>query len=242
MPWLTFYYPVLDALSKGPVIRRAVGMGLRGVGVLIALGGLAGIIKLLKLILQPGIPAEATIGGLLLAVLVGAALLCVVQICFYRARSIVRLLDSSYTVVPIVSLAMRAFGEVVGTLGVAAGIGGFFTILLSGPFGAQLLGASGLPSIFFSESSSQSSFVAGLSVLAYAGVMSFAAVLFFYFLAEISVAFVDIARRLEQQTLSGEASSANSNVAKCARCGSAMDSDSEFCEQCGAVRVMVAGT
>jgi hypothetical protein len=85
MSAFTFYYPVLDALSRGPVVRKAVAIVLRLVGVLLALGGLMGIIKLLKEILQPNVPAEATIGGLLLGALVTVALLCVVQICFYSS-------------------------------------------------------------------------------------------------------------------------------------------------------------
>ncbi|MDQ2899954.1 MAG: hypothetical protein M3Y07_09160 [Acidobacteriota bacterium] len=137
MSAFTFYYPVLDALNRGPVIRKAVAIALRVVGILIALGGLAGIITVLKLIFQTNVPAELTIGGLLLAGLVAVALLCIVQICFYRARSIDALSESDYTVVPIVSIALRAIGEVIGTLGVAAATGGFFAILLGGSSGRR---------------------------------------------------------------------------------------------------------
>jgi hypothetical protein len=240
MSVLTFYYPVLNALSRGPIIRKAVAIGLRVIGVLIALGGLAGIITLLKLILTPNVPSEATLGGLLLAGLITIALLCVVQICFYRARAIDALPNSDYTVVPIGSITLRAIGEIVGTLGLATAVGGSVAILLSGPVGAQLLGESGLPRIFFRESSSQSSFVAGVSVLAYAAMMSFAAVLFFYFLAEISVVLVDIAGRLTRQ--SADAAFAPSAVVKCARCAAALDPESDFCDQCGASRVTAART
>lgn len=239
MSLLTFYYPVLNALSRGPVIRKAVAIGLRIVGGLIALAGLFGIITLLKFILQPGVPPEATLGGLLLAGLITVALLCVVQICFYRARAIDTLPNSDYTVIPIISITLRAIGEILGTLGLATAIGGFLVILLSsGELGTQLLGASGLPGIFLPGSSPQSSFVAGLSVLAYAAMMSFAAVLFFYFLAEYVVVQVDIARRLEPQ--SARTAFAPSTAVKCVRCGAALDPESEFCDQCGTSRAMAA--
>jgi ribosomal protein S27AE len=68
--------------------------------------------------------------------------------------------------------------------------------------------------------------------------MSFATVLFFYFLAEISVALVDVARRLEQQAATTGAPA--SAAAECPRCGASMESDSEFCDQCGAGRTMAA--
>jgi hypothetical protein len=203
-------------------------------GGLIALGGLAGIVNLLKTVMQPGVPAEATIGGLLLAALIVVALVCIVQICFYRARSVDALRDSDYTVVPIVSIAARACGEIVGTLGMAVGVGGFFAILLSGPFGAQLLGESGLPSIFLHESASQSSFIAAVSVLAYAAAMSVASVLFLYFFAEICLALVDVASQLQRRSAATVGSIPA--AVKCAGCGARMELDSEFCEQCGAPR------
>lgn len=172
--------------------------------------------------------------------LVAIALLCIVQSCFYRARSIEALPDSNYTVVPVVSMALRASAEVVGRSASPRASAGFFVILLSGPFGAQLLGESGLPGIFFRGPSSQSSFVAGLSVLAYTATTSFAPILFFYYIAEMSLAWVDAARRLEQ--LSPRPAGAATIAVKCARCGASLETDSDFCDQCGASRAMAART
>lgn len=119
---------------------------------------------------QTNVPAGLTIGSLLLAGLIAVALFCVVQICFYRALSIDALSESNYTVVPIVSIALRAIGEVNRN-----------------PWG---------------RSRNRRLLRHPARRLVRAATMSFAAVLFFYFLAEISVVTVDIARHLQRQPAS----------------------------------------
>lgn len=242
---LTFFYPVLDALSRGPIIRRATSIGLRIVGILVGLTGLAGVVGILQLVFQQGVPPEATIGGILVAALVAAALYCVVQVCFYRASSVDALPVSDYTVVPIVSVVLRALGEGMATLGVAAGVGGFLALLLSGPFGGVVLDASGLPSWFVSRPSSASSFIAAVSVLAYALVLAFLILLSSYFLAEIALAWVDAARRLEglagsrvvppvSPAQGAPAAGHLSQMMRCAGCDGEMTPGDAFCAHCGA--------
>lgn len=241
MAALTFYYPVLDALSRGPIIRKTVAVCLRALGILLTLAGLAGIVAVLKLILQPNLPVEATIGGLLLIIVLATALWCVVQVCFYRARTIALLPNSDYTVVPIISLLLRALGEIAATLGVAAGVGGFLAILLSGPLGAELLEQTKLFGFFIRPSYSPSSFIGGLFVLGYAAVMSFGIVLTFYVLAEGLVAIIDIARRVEAiSSAMTSKSGAPHTPAACLKCGAQFQTDSEFCDECGAARTMAA--
>lgn len=203
MSILTFFHPVLEALSDGRVIRKAVAWALRILAVLALLGGLYAFINVLKYSFQsPTVAdrallqsssAEYTIGGLLLALIFITAVGCVAQILFYRAAKIDALTDSTFTVIPIVSILFRAFGEVYATLGAAVGVGGCFFIWLtkSSPQ-ALLFGFGGLlPSV-----PAEATFVGGLAFMAYLCVRSFLTLLSFYFLAECTLLLVDIAHNV----------------------------------------------
>ena len=238
MSALTFYYPVLDALNRGPVIRKSVSIAIRVAGGLLALGVLLGIVQLLKLLFQPGMPAEATLAGLLAVAVIGGGTLCVVQICFYRAKSIDAIFDGGYTVVPIASILLRAVGEVLATLGVTAGLGGSLLVLLAGSQAGELLGPISILGFFLRSSDSNSSFVAAISILSYALLTSFAAILFFYLLAELLIAMADVARWVERFGLR-EFPVAVKEL-RCGRCGAQLTAESQFCDECGAGRARSA--
>jgi hypothetical protein len=192
MSILTFFHPVLDALSDGRVIRKAVVWALRILAVLALLGGLYAFINILKYSFQSP-TAEYTIGGVLLALIFIAAVGCAAQILFYRAAKIDGLTDSTFTVIPIVSILFRAAGEVYATLGAAVGVGGCFFIWLTKSSPQALLFGFGslLPSAPAGET-----FVGGLVFMAYLCVYSFLTLVLFYFLAEGTLLLVDIAHNV----------------------------------------------
>lgn len=192
MSILTFFHPVLEALSDGRVIRKSVVWTLRILAVLVLLGGLYLLINIFKFAFQ--VPSvEVTIGGLLLGLIFIVAVGCVAQILWYRSGKIDTLSDTTFTVIPIVSILFRTVGEVYATLGVSVGLGGclFIWFTKGSPF-EMLRGLGGLlPSVPVGGG-----FVDGLVFLAYLGVMSFLFLVLFYFLAESTLLWVDIAHNM----------------------------------------------
>jgi hypothetical protein len=197
---LFFFRPVLKALDQGNIIRTIVVFVLRALAVLTVLGGLFMLIEVLKLSFQ--LPTQGTIGGLLLAIIFVAAIASVFQIFLYRAESVRDLGKSPFTVIPIFSILLRAFGETNATFGVAVGVGGCLFVWLSGMTPARFLPGIGdmLPSV------SGGTFLEGALFLVWSALVSFAFLVGFYFLAEAVVVVVDIARNVRVLVQQGEAS------------------------------------
>lgn len=239
MRWFTFFDPVLNALTDGKVIRKTIAWILQILGVLAALAGLLAVIQVLKFSFQTH-SAEATIGGLFLAMVFSVAVACVAQILFARAKSVKGLGDSPFTVIPIVSLMLRAIGEMYATLGLAIGIGGcvFLWLARANPLG--LLGGfdSFMPSL-----PSEGTFLGGLVFCVLMAFVSFVVLLVFYFSAEAMVVVVDIAKNTRSLATAGipplpggrePGFKAAPSGPRCARCSSILEPGSRFCQECGA--------
>jgi hypothetical protein len=231
-----FYFPILLALEDGKVIRAAVAWALRIVGVLQAAAGLFLVIEVLKFSfrLESG---EATLGGMILAAVVLVSVACIAQICFYRATSIDNLGDSIFTVTPVLSILLRAAGEVYATAGVAIGVGGCLFLWFAKINPLSLLGEFGelLPS-----SRAEGTFLGGLAFLAYLSLASFAWLIICYFLAETVVVLADIARNVRLLARpAGQPGAAAADGApspplrRCPTCGEPLGPGIQFCEQCG---------
>ena len=188
---LTFFRPVLQALSDGPIIRKSIATALQILSVLCVLSGIYTVIEILKASFR--LPTEATIGGLILAIVFAAAVLAVVQVLLCRAQDVLSLEASPFTVIPICSILLRASGEVYAVLGVAVGVGGCMFIWLSGIHPFAILGAmAGLfPQVAFGNT-----FFGGIAFLLSLVLLSFFGLLVFYFVAESIVVMVDIAKNV----------------------------------------------
>jgi hypothetical protein len=185
---------VLGALAQGRVIRNAIALVMRIGALLVLLGGLFVVIQVLKMSFQIS-SAAATIGGVLLAVLMAAAFFAVAQIYLFRAQSVYDLEDSPFTIIPILSILFRASGEAYAIGAIAFGVGGCLFTWLSGMSPTMLLSGLGVlmpPIPFLGEMGSQS-FVSGLVFLVSMIVAGFATLIAFYALAELVVVLVDIA-------------------------------------------------
>jgi hypothetical protein len=203
-----FFYPVLDALNDGKVIRGFVAVALKVMGVLSLLAGVYLLIEILKVAFQ--LPTDGTIGGLLFAAIFIATVLSVAQIFWYRAGSVASLGDSTFTVIPIVSILLRTAGEVYAALGVATGVGGcvFIWFSMNNPLGL-VPGLGGL----LPSASPGTGFLGGISFLVYLSVASLLVLVFFYFLAEASAVLVDIARHIRLLVKQGAAGTERSSAA-----------------------------
>jgi hypothetical protein len=162
--------------------------------VLILLGGLLVVIQVLKMAFQIS-AATATIGGLLLAVLMAAAFFAVAQIYLFRAQSVHDLEDSPFTIIPIISILFRASGEAYAIGALAFGVGGCLFTWLSGMSPTMLLSGLGgfMPPIPGLNEMGGQSFVSGLVFLVTMIIAGFAALIAFYALAELVLVLVDIA-------------------------------------------------
>jgi len=190
---------VLEAVERGVVIRAAVAVALRVLAVLFVIGGILLLIQLLKFSFN--LPtAQGTAGGLILTLLLLGAIAASCQVLLYRAESVSALGESPFTVIPIVSILLRAMGELYAVAGIAVGVGGCLFVWFSGESPLGMLGgiAPFLPSV-----PAGGTFLDGVVLLAWAGLGSFALLLIFYFLAEAIVVMADIARNVRPLVKAG---------------------------------------
>ena len=182
---------VLQALSEGRVIRSSIAIVMQVVAALILLGGLLALIQILKLSFSLS-SATATVGGLVVAICVAAAVFAIAQIYLFRAQSVRELEDSPFTVVPILSILFRAVGETYAVLALALGVGGCVFTWFSGMSPRTLLGGLGdaIPGM---PAGGGSGFLDGLIFVAALAVVAFLALVVFYAAAELVVVTVDIA-------------------------------------------------
>ena len=232
-----FFYPVLDALGDGRIIRKGVSTALQVLAVLDLLGGAYLLVEILKAAFQ--MPTDGTIGGLLFAVIFLGTVLAIAQILWYRAASVRNLGDSPFTVIPVVAVLLRTAGEVYATAGVSVGVGGclFLWLAKGNPMGL-LQGLGGvLPS-----ASADASFLGGIMFLLYLSVASFFMLIVFYFLAESIVVTVDIARHVRQLVRQGApGSSGGPGGNRCPKCSSELEPGARFCPACGEQAAAAAG-
>jgi len=194
---------VLGALAQGKFIRNTIAIVMQVAAVVVLLAGLLMVIQVLKLAFQIS-AATATIGGLLVAVLLAGAVFAVAQIYLYRAQTVRDLEESPFTIIPILSILFRTTGESYAVLAVAFGVGGCLFTWLSGMSPRMLLAGMGdfLPPML---AGGGQSFVDGLVFLVFMVVAAFASLVAFYALAELVVVLVDIALNV-RRLVKGQAS------------------------------------
>jgi hypothetical protein len=227
-----FFYPVLDALSDGRVIRRVAGVALRILGVVFALGGLVLAIEILKYSFRPDTTTEATLGGLLFSLILLAAFACVLEIHFYHARGVGQLGETTFAVIPVASILCRLAGEVYATLLVGVGFGGCAFLWMAKVSPLAFLGALGglLPA-----SNLEASFLGGALLLIEMCLLALAVLAGFYAASEGLLLAVDVADDVRRLTGQAGPAAAPAVAPQAAAVGSA--APREFCQICGAVWV-----
>ena len=179
---LTFFYPVLDSLSKGSLIKKIMYFLFNLIGALSFIYGLYFFFKTISYV-----PDFWTVVLLLLFVFSSFLSL---QIWFYRAKAISELEDSQFTVIPIFSHLFRAIGEIYAVFLITIGIGGTLMLWFS-KYGNTLWEfARFIPFVNFLEDS----FFGGLLFLLLTLIIAFFILLFTYFFAENVLVLVEIAK------------------------------------------------
>ena len=183
-----FFYPILEALSDGRVIRKCVIVGLKVVAIIELIGGLLMAISVLTLMSHGS--AGAVLGAILFAILLLATTVSTAQICWYRSGTVAELGHSKYTVIPIFSILSRLGGETAATVLIGVGVGACLLLWLSPESPAAVLGAVPIP--LFEGFAAQAGFLGGLIVLVYGAVAGFGALIMGYVWAEGIMLLVDI--------------------------------------------------
>lgn len=229
---------ILDALNDGRVIKRAVSYALRFAAVLAAIAALLLAITVAKVAFGPGTTAEISIAFSLFLILYLLSTVCQVQILFYRSKSVLNLESSRYTVVPVVSILFRAAGEFAATNLCFVGLGATLAIWVSKQNPLGLVGMNALMPAF----NSSDSFLAGALLLAWTFLLAFVVLLFFYFLAEVSLVGVDIAQNVRHLVpppppfVPPPPSPIAPSPSMCSVCRFELKSSDQFCPICGTAR------
>lgn len=187
--------PVLQALEDGRLIRKLVAAFMR-------IGGAVALLGMLALAFGISMSAFKAEGALqsiamlilaLMLVLFGAASF-LVQL--YRAASVDSLGDSPFTVIPIVSICFRLFGEVYGLFLITLGLGSCLFIWLTGNSPSEILGPLGSMLVGREFGFFGNALVSGLLTLIAGFFMGFVVLLAAYLLAEYVAVIPDIARNV----------------------------------------------
>jgi hypothetical protein len=198
---------ILNSLSQGKVIRGSIAVVMQIGAVLALIAALVALVMILKASFQAP-SAGITIGGIIVALFVVAALFAVAQIYLFRAQSVRELGDSPFTVIPILSILFRAAGETYAVIALCWGIGGCLFTWMSGVSPMGLLSGIGnlgplAPTMSGFGEGSGNVFLDGLIFLAGLAVAAFVALVVFYAMAELVVVIVDIAinvRKIENRS------------------------------------------
>src|SRR5260370_35831809 len=111
-----------------------------------------------------------------------------------RGGSILALGESSFTVIPMVSILLRTIGELYSTLLLLLGVGGCLFVWFTGRGPQSSLGP--LAPLLGGQLFSAGPFIEGLQMLLFGFSLGFAVLLGFYFLSEFIGVMSDIARNV----------------------------------------------
>ncbi len=178
----TFFYPVIESLSKGSLIKKVMSFLFYLIGVLSFLGGVYFFFKTISYV-----PDFWSV--ILLLLFVSSSFLSL-QIWFYRAKAIRDLEDSEFTVIPIFSNLFRAIGENYAVFLITIGLGGTLMLWFSHYGGYLWSFVEYIPFV----RSLEDSFIGGVLFLLLTIIIAFFILLLAYFIAENILVLVEIAK------------------------------------------------
>ena len=190
-----FMGAVLEIISQGQFFRKAYAVTLQILAALIAIAALVSWITVWKSI--SAFSAEAIVGIIIFQLLFVIAVYVVIHIILIRAGNINALPDSDYTVIPIVSITLKLIGEIyasfITVISVAGGILSWF-------IGSGAFYMVKRPSLLIPSYGSGEGFWGGLVFMAGGLFSAIVGFVLFYFLAELVVVLVDIARNIKKMS------------------------------------------
>jgi hypothetical protein len=186
-----FMVPVLKSLDDGTPFRRGFALALRIIAALLTIGLLIAWIALWKVVFsQNGV---AIFGGFIFQIVFIVGSYMVIHTYWIRANEIERLGKSDYKIIPIVSILIKMNGEISAWFLFTTGIGaGIFQILA----GYQFPGIQGAWPANYGpfQNGMTSSFISGLLVIVFGAIFALFWLILSYFLSELIIVVVDIAK------------------------------------------------
>jgi len=183
---------ILDLASRGAIVRGAIALVLRIAAAAITLAALLSWLDVWKVVTS--LEASAVVGLVLFQVVFIVATYAVVHTILIRARAIANLPDAEFVILPIVNVCCRLVGECIAWCFIGLAIGGALVVLFADPYAAYRVTRE----IPFGGYLSPTHGLSGALVYALFGVLSaFAALVFFYLLAESSSLLATIAQNSE---------------------------------------------
>jgi hypothetical protein len=188
-----FMEAVLEKISQGQFFRKAFAVALQILAVVIVTAALVAWIIVWKSI--SGYSAEAIFGIIIFQLLFVIAVYMVVHILLIRAGNINALPDSEYTVIPIVSITLKLFGEIYASFVAVISVAGGILTWFIGSSALYMVKRSAplVPSYGNGEG-----FWGGLVFMVGGLFSAFVGLVLFYFLAEAVVVLIDIAKNIKK--------------------------------------------
>ncbi len=185
-----FMKPVLQLISVGHFFRKAFAIFLQILAVITGIAGLAACVGIWKS--MSGEDASLILGIIIFQLFFVIAVYMVVHTMFIRAGDISALPDADYTVIPIVSIALKLCGEIYACFSVVVAVAGGILIWFIGSNAFYFIRKSSLFTPGFAGYNSD--FMGGLMFIVGGWLVSFIVLVLSYFLAEVIVVLADVAK------------------------------------------------
>jgi hypothetical protein len=192
--WWLFMQVVLDAIDHGMLVL-VVSVLLRVLSVLSLVGGLVGAIAVIVRLAEWEPPAKLVIAASIAILLLLAVQWMAAQILWCRGRQVGELSRARFTLVPMVALTLRTFGELVALGVVFAAVVGAVAGVIMGDEARMLTGMLPDP---LDDFAGGGGFFGALLSLLWGAIASVLVLLWFHFLAEMVELLAAIANNTDR--------------------------------------------
>ncbi|MBS3819470.1 hypothetical protein KGY73_08220 [bacterium] len=184
-----FMGPFIRDFSKYEIFRKVFATVLRVIAVLTAVGGFVVWVLMWKLVFE--IPSAGVAGGIIFQLFFLVAIYMVVHAIFLRAKHIAGLPRGKYPIIPVISLFLKLVGEAYAAFTAAIAVGGGILLWFAGGYGLELLENV---SRYVPKYEGGTTFLSGILFLVVGIIFAFFTLVSFYFVSQLLVVFVDIAK------------------------------------------------
>jgi hypothetical protein len=195
-----FMKPILELINEGKIFKTVYAWILRISAALIAIAGL--IIWFLgwKGVFDAfSFGFFMALGGIVIELLLIPFFYMIIHTLWLRAETVEQLPESDYAVIPIMSVSLKLTGELYAIFFVFFGVAGGLYLWIAGSSMPDLFGGFGLGAPSVPMFGLANPLLGGLLTMIAGAIFAFSSLVFFYFLSEIIIVLVDIARNTKKK-------------------------------------------